>query len=104
MDYYEEKAKDSTEQAVILIWMVIIVTAVVTWYCTCKWLTHKCPEPQQPRIMSTIELQEAKISSPAESQQQLKDAGYYHGRIDGIWGPNTERAYCDYMANRLWPK
>lgn len=39
-----------------------------------------------------------KIHSIGETQQELRDAGYYHGRIDNIWGPKTEKAYCDYMA------
>lgn len=42
--------------------------------------------------------QSDKIRSIGETQQQLKDAGYYHGRIDYIWGKNTERAYCEYKA------
>lgn len=44
------------------------------------------------------------IRSIGETQQQLKDAGFYHGRIDYIWGPNTERAYCNYKAAQSWPK
>ena len=46
-DYYRDKAKDSKEQAVLLIWLVIIIVALGTWYCTYKWLTHKCPEQTQ---------------------------------------------------------
>ena len=70
-----------------------------TW-AFCIWVGYvggkqalKYPEPFTP-----------KIHSPAESQQELKDAGWYHGKIDGDWGPLSDAAYCDYMAARVWPK
>lgn len=33
-------------------------------------------------------------------QRDLHALGYYSGPIDGIYGPNTERAYRDYWASR----
>ena len=41
---------------------------------------------------------EVHISNITEIQEQLRDAGYYSGLIDGKWGPQTDRAYCDYQA------
>ena len=41
---------------------------------------------------------EMHISNIPEIQEQLRDAGYYSGLIDGKWGPQTDRAYCDYQA------
>jgi len=44
------------------------------------------------------------ISNIAEIQEQLRDAGYYPGPIDGKWGPQTDRAYCDYQAAEYFKK
>lgn len=33
-----------------------------------------------------------------EIQQRLKDQGLYAGEIDGIWGPQTDEAYCNWCA------
>lgn len=33
-------------------------------------------------------------------QRELYQLGFYAGPIDGIYGPNTERAYRDYWATR----
>ena len=33
-------------------------------------------------------------------QRDLYRLGFYAGPIDGIYGPNTERAYSDYWATR----
>lgn len=40
------------------------------------------------------------VQSPFEAQQILKDMGLYHGKIDGIWGKESDKAYCDYRAIR----
>ena len=44
------------------------------------------------------------ISNITEIQEQLRDAGYYNGTIDGKWGPQTDRAYCDYCAAQYFKK
>jgi len=41
---------------------------------------------------------------PSEAQERLRDAGFYHGKIDGIWGAESEKAYCDWCASRYFPK
>lgn len=33
-------------------------------------------------------------------QQRLRSHGYYNGRVDGIWGPNTERALAQFQRSR----
>ncbi len=38
------------------------------------------------------------VQCPAEAQERLKAQGLYDGKIDGIWGPETDRAYCDWCA------
>ena len=38
------------------------------------------------------------VMNPFEAQERLKAQGLYDGKIDGIWGEKTDRAYCDYMA------
>lgn len=68
-----------------------VLTFCVGYYCSKPALSY--PEPFTPKIRSI-----------GETQQQLKDAGLYHGRIDYIWGPNTERAYCNYKSACVWPK
>ena len=87
-NYYKLKAKDSQEQTIIVIWLVIIAVCFGTWYCTFKWVTHKCPEPQQARIMSIIELQEVIGAEP-----------------DGIIGPDTiakwDMAYANQEAAKF---
>jgi len=40
------------------------------------------------------------VMSIGDSQRALKDLGFYKGEIDYIWGPNTERAYCDWEAQK----
>lgn len=42
------------------------------------------------------------IQHPYESQQKLKDAGYYHGKIDGIWGEQTKKAYGNWCASQYF--
>ena len=38
--------------------------------------------------------------SVGETQQILKDLGYYQGKVDYIWKDETERAYNQYLAER----
>ena len=42
--------------------------------------------------------------SVSDTQRYLQAENLYQGKIDGIWGPATERAWCDYMAVKVWPK
>ena len=38
------------------------------------------------------------VQPPCEAQRRLKEQGLYHGRIDNIWGPESDKAYCNYCA------
>ena len=38
------------------------------------------------------------VQPPCEAQKRLKEQGLYHGKIDNIWGPESDRAFCDYIA------
>ena len=38
------------------------------------------------------------VQPPCEAQRRLKEQGLYHGRIDNIWGKETDKAFCDYCA------
>ena len=38
------------------------------------------------------------VQNPYEAQQILKEMGLYNGKIDGIWGKESDKAYCDYCA------
>jgi hypothetical protein len=40
------------------------------------------------------------VQNIGEAQQRLKEQGLYHGKIDYIWGKETDRAYCDWCAIR----
>lgn len=40
------------------------------------------------------------VQNPYEAQERLKAQGLYDGKIDGLWGDKTDRAYCDYCAKR----
>ena len=68
----------------------IIIILAVGMYC-------------QSRQMSKVEpaiVTEPHISNITEIQEQLRDAGYYSGRIDGKWGKLTDRAYCNWCASK----
>ena len=38
------------------------------------------------------------VQCPSEAQERLKAQGFYHGKIDGIWGEQSDRAFCDWCA------
>lgn len=52
------------------------------------------PEP----VIKTVEVE--RPMSIIETQQALKAEGFYKGKLDGKWGAQTERAYCDWAASR----
>jgi hypothetical protein len=38
------------------------------------------------------------IQPPCEAQRRLKEQGFYHGKIDNIWGPESDEAFCNWCA------
>jgi len=76
----------------ILLGLAII--AAVGLYC---YMVHDSIDPEP--LPTAIH-----ISNITEIQEQLRDAGYYNGFIDGKWGPQTDRAYCNYQAAKYFKK
>ena len=53
-----------------------------------------------PAVSGTPSYSTSAMNSSAEirqAQQQLQDQGFYHGRIDGIIGPETEQAIGQFQ-------
>ena len=73
------------------------ITAAVVLYCRMSQAQEQ--EPEQEPVVQTVH-----ISNITEIQEQLRDAGYYSGPIDGTWGPKTDRAYCDWCASQSFMK
>lgn len=40
------------------------------------------------------------VQPPCEAQRRLQEQGFYKGRIDNIWGPESDRAFCNWCAVR----
>ena len=38
------------------------------------------------------------VQPPCEAQRRLKEQGLYHGKIDNIWGKESDKALCDWCA------
>jgi len=38
------------------------------------------------------------VQPPCEAQRRLKEQGFYDGRIDNIWGPESSKAYANWSA------
>jgi len=38
------------------------------------------------------------VQNPYEAQERLKAQGFYHGKIDAIWGPKSDKAYCNWCG------
>ena len=70
-------------KTILIIIIVVGVLSIVT----------NRPEPQ------IIYIQDPNyIQNIGEAQRRLKEQGLYHGKIDYIWGPLMDKAYCDYCA------
>ena len=73
--------------------VIVIVGLCVVWITAC--VTKNLTNP------NTIYLEDTKIRSVAETQQQLCDVGYDID-VDGIWGPETEWSFRDWKAKRRY--
>lgn len=56
---------------------------------------HTAPAPPAPLVDSTMTQ-----GDTADIQARLRDAGFYHGPIDGRWGSGTEGAMRAYQRDR----
>jgi len=52
----------------------------------------------------TVEVEIVKPMSIGQTQEILKELGHYKGRIDGIWGKETDKAFCSYSAEECFKK
>lgn len=75
---------------------LLIIVIVVTGLSIAMNLSDFSePEPQ------IIYIQDPNyVQPPCEAQRRLKEQGLYHGKIDNIWGPESDKAFCNYMAIR----
>ena len=76
------KPKDDTK-----LWYVLLLCCAVLCFPMGLLVGESKRQAPEPEIIRSI----------GETQQQLRDAGY-DIKVDYIWGPETERAYCDYLA------
>jgi len=56
--------------------------------------------PYEPIVKLVPTVDPNYVQCPAEAQERLKAQGLYDGKIDGIWGAETDKAYCDWCAIR----
>jgi hypothetical protein len=54
-------------------------------------------EAESPDTRNTTATAAASDSSVRAAQESLAAKGYYTGRVDGLWGPETERAVRDFQ-------
>jgi peptidoglycan hydrolase-like protein with peptidoglycan-binding domain len=73
-----------------------------TGFATVEAGARSQPEPvqqppvQQPPVQQTV----AQGTATAELQAQLQDWGYYQGAIDGVHGPQTDRALRHFQQDQ----
>jgi len=73
--------------------LIVLLLAAITFYSGYKIAQWGAPRCRIVRVPA-----EQKIQNIFEIQQALKDRGLYEGKVDGIWGEKTDKAYCDYCA------
>ena len=57
-------------------------------------------ERREPRVI-LVQVQDPNyVQGVCEAQERLKVQHLYNGRIDGVWGKETERAFCNWCAIR----
>ena len=57
-------------------------------------------ERREPRVI-LVPIQDPNyVQGVCEAQERLKVQNLYNGRIDGVWGKETERAFCNWCAIR----
>ena len=63
---------------------------LIAMYCIIKTQESKVVYVPDPNYVQNI----------GEAQRRLKEQGLYHGKIDYIWGPETEEGYCNWCGIR----
>ena len=76
----------------------VLLVGIMLVVMTAMWCIIQEQKNQEPQI---IYIQDPNyVQPPCEAQRRLKEQGLYHGRIDNIWGPESDKAFCDYCAIR----
>ena len=58
-----------------------------------------CWKYEEEPTLTIIYIQDPNyVQNIGEAQRRLKEQGLYHGKIDYIWGPKMEKAYCNYCG------
>lgn len=79
---------DYLSRAVKTLLIIAVVVLSIAYVKERKEPVIKLVPVQDPNYVQNI----------GEAQQRLKEQGLYHGKIDYIWGPLMDKAYCDYCA------
>lgn len=77
--------QDYARRAVMLLLIILVVILSIT---------HVKPREPVVKLVQDPNY----VQNIGEAQRRLKEQGLYHGEIDYIWGPETEKGYCDYCA------
>jgi len=75
---------------------VLLLPACASWF-------HSTPAPASaPIVVVAPETRDSSQSSAAikDIQTELQQQGYYHGKIDGVWGPATGDALRGYQQKQ----
>jgi len=68
--------------------LIAIIVGLMFVVIVCQHCALKNPTVEDP----------TKVYNIFEMQERLKAQGLYKGKVDGIWGKETDRAYSDYCA------
>jgi peptidoglycan hydrolase-like protein with peptidoglycan-binding domain len=58
------------------------------------------PPPAPPAIAPEMRDSTMSPAQIKDVQQKLTDAGLYHGRMDGVWGPGTAAAVTKFQQSK----
>ena len=83
----------------ILAWLIGIGSGIM-WAVT--YYERHIPAPQTPVEQTSAIDDPNYVQSIGEAQRRLKKQGFYKGRIDYKWGPQTEKAYCNWKATQAF--
>ena len=76
----------STIRTILVGLLIVVFVGYVCW----------CKSQHTPTVVIVTVPDPNYVMTVSESQESLKRQGFYKGKIDGKWGPETDRAYCDW--------
>jgi hypothetical protein len=77
---------------------ISVIAASLCFIAAVVWFCQQGHRPIEIKRVYTADPNY--VQNIFEIQQRLKDQGFYAGRVDGIWGAETDKAYCDWCAVR----